>query len=249
MMATSKPEPNPNGIVRVGAGRGFVLEGPRGRYVITAAHCLPKLPPATLGAYTEELTYRSLLGPLGKKPKIWAECLFVDPLSDVAVLGAVDNQKLGEQAEAYEAMLEALPPFPVADVPVRGEVWLYALDGRWFSAEVSRLPGSRGFYLTGTAEAIRGGMSGSPIRLASGKAIGVVSTSMGSAGEEDHREACGIALTRALPVWLVRELRHPVRGCLLCGLDTWHRDPAECIQALRTRADALEKQERAEGGG
>lgn len=244
-MATPKPEPNPSGIVQVGDGRGFVVQGRHDRYVITAAHCLPHLPPATLGSFNEERTYRSLLGPLHGKCEIWAECLFADPLSDVAVLGAVDNQVYFDgQDEAYEETLEALPPFPIADVPGRGEAWLYSLDGRWFVAKVSRLPNRREFQLADAAEAIESGMSGSPIRLASGKAIGVVSTSIGSS-DEDHREAWGIALTKALPVWLVRELRHPVQRCFRCGLDSWHRDHAECIQELGERIAMLEEGARA----
>ena len=31
-------------VVRVGKGRGFVVEGKRGRIVLTAGHCLPKFP-------------------------------------------------------------------------------------------------------------------------------------------------------------------------------------------------------------
>ena len=51
-------------IIRVGAGRGFVIEGVRGRLVITAAHCLPELPPAMSFSLLEERTYRNLLGGL-----------------------------------------------------------------------------------------------------------------------------------------------------------------------------------------
>jgi hypothetical protein len=50
-------------VLRVGDGRGFVVEATRENHiVITAAHCLPRLlplPPPHPGAYMEELT-RSL---------------------------------------------------------------------------------------------------------------------------------------------------------------------------------------------
>jgi putative ABC transport system substrate-binding protein len=55
-------------VIRVGDGRGFVVEGERERFVITAAHCLPHLPPCHPAAYEEELTYQALLGPLGNSP-------------------------------------------------------------------------------------------------------------------------------------------------------------------------------------
>jgi hypothetical protein len=37
-----------SGVITVGHGRGFVIEGAGERLVITAAHCLPSLPPALL---------------------------------------------------------------------------------------------------------------------------------------------------------------------------------------------------------
>jgi hypothetical protein len=114
-------------------GRGFVVEGrfpnpltrkPRGwrgpfrpspfltqRYVITAAHCLPHLPAPHRAAYTEEKTYKKLLGPLGSAPSIWAECVFVDPVADVAVLGQPDGQAFNEDVDtAWDEFIEGIEP-------------------------------------------------------------------------------------------------------------------------------------------
>ncbi len=61
---------------------------------------LPAWAPAAHGAsYTEERTYRDLVGPLGRKRAVCAECLFVDPVADIALLGPPDSQDLGEQHE------------------------------------------------------------------------------------------------------------------------------------------------------
>ena len=38
-------------------------------------------------SHTEERAYQRLLGELSGEPTVWAECLFADPSSDVAVLG------------------------------------------------------------------------------------------------------------------------------------------------------------------
>src|SRR4029450_4294735 len=48
-------------VLRVGGGRGFVVEGADDptRLVITAAHCLPRLPPVC--PHLEDLTYEKLL--------------------------------------------------------------------------------------------------------------------------------------------------------------------------------------------
>src|SRR5208282_2594949 len=89
-------------------GRGFVAETGGQTLIVTAAHCLPNLPPGMGGgALTEELTYANILGQLGEEPTAWAECLFVDPVADLAVLGSPDGQELFEEAAAYEALVES----------------------------------------------------------------------------------------------------------------------------------------------
>ena len=101
-------------VVRVDGGRGFVVGG---GYVITAAHCLPTVPPPHLARYLQESTYPKLLGPLGKRPKVWAACAFVDTMADIAVLGSPDNQALTDEAEEYDALVEELPAMPLAVPP------------------------------------------------------------------------------------------------------------------------------------
>ena len=117
-------------ILRVGGGRGFVIENNGRRFVITAAHCLTApvsvrrdmaskgatLPPAHGASYSEERIYPRLLGPLGKKPRVSAECLFVDPVADLAVLGPVDGQELYDEALAYEKLVGALDPLPLGSL-------------------------------------------------------------------------------------------------------------------------------------
>jgi len=42
-------------------------------------------------SHTEGRTYQRLLGELSGEPTVWAECLFADPISDVAV--ALHNKR------------------------------------------------------------------------------------------------------------------------------------------------------------
>src|SRR5262245_19793104 len=88
-------------IIRVGDGRGFIVEGldvvgRRNRYVLTAAHCLEgllegKCPRAHPARYVDDAIYKDILGPLSEKPTVWAECLYVDPIADIAILGSPDK--------------------------------------------------------------------------------------------------------------------------------------------------------------
>lgn len=178
-------------VVTVGDGRGFVVEIRRRnpqfrvpeRVVLTAAHCLPHLPPAHSASYTHERTYAKLIGPLGEQPTVWVECYFVDPVADLAVLGTPDDQELFDEADAYDALVEAAVPLRIADVVPDRPARLLSLDGRWFSCEVSS-PGS--LVLANAAEPIVGGMSGSPI-MQDGAAVGLMSVSAGGLDGDTHR--------------------------------------------------------------
>jgi hypothetical protein len=123
-------------VIRVGSARGFVVEACKEQHlVITAGHCLPDIPPRHAMSYVEERTFAKLLGPLGGEPTVWAECLFVDPLSDLAVLGPPDNLALWKEAEAYQGLVDAAAPLMVAT----------DLDDEppWQEGEVCELPDQR----------------------------------------------------------------------------------------------------------
>jgi hypothetical protein len=106
-------------VIKVGGGRGFVMaDGQENLVIVTAAYCLPHLPPADAMSYTEERTYEGLLGRLGDELSISAQVLFVDPVTDIAILGTPDNQEMWEQAEAYDALVD-VPPVPMARVLLR----------------------------------------------------------------------------------------------------------------------------------
>jgi hypothetical protein len=186
-------------VLRVGDGRGFVVESRDSfmqRCVLTAAHCLPHLPPTHPGMYLEERTFKNLLGPLGGECTVWAECLFADPMADIAVLGPPDNQDLGEQFAAYEHLIEDRPALPIAAAPPhrykvlrqrfskshkvhifryaepgRGRARALRLNGQWRGYDAERF----GNWLIFPEQSFEGGMSGSPILNQNNAAIGVVS--------------------------------------------------------------------------
>ena len=205
------------------------------RYVLTVAHCLPKiaghdLPPAHPGRYLNECTYNGLLAPLGQNPAVMAECLFVDPISNLAILGQPDNQ-IFKEADAYNALVEARPALKISqrvveydhspDEGIPGS--LLSLEGHWFSCTVH--PRGAGLRVTAAAQPIPGGMSGSPILDADGDAIGAVSTGDGSI--PDPR------LLGALPGWF---LAKAVRGTAFA-----RQLQAELVEAARSRRRLLGK--------
>jgi hypothetical protein len=183
-------------VLRVGGGRGFVVERRRHtgsgveRIVITAAHCLRELPPP---GFADEYLYRGLLGPLRGKRTVWAECLFVDPVADIAVLGSPDNQMLSNQAAAYDRLIDGMEALQVTEAPAQGErllmsgdakirvptpgsggAYVLSLGGRVLEGIVSR---SARWLSFRSVDPIKAGMSGSPILSPTGEAIGLISTS------------------------------------------------------------------------
>ena len=167
---------------------------PLGLIIVTAAHCLPELPPAGGITYTYERTYAALLGALGGEAAVTAECLFVDPVSDLAVLVGPDSQELSAEADAFDALLEDREPIQLAastDGVLDGAV--LSLDNVWQLCQIV----VNGRRLTVRGAAIDGGMSGSPI-VVGRAAVGVVGV---------NSEGLQLTLDQTLPMWLFRALR------------------------------------------
>jgi hypothetical protein len=209
-------------IIRVGDGRGFITAASFGdRYVITAAHCLPDLPPPH---GEEERTFCGLLGPINGECTVAAECVFVDPIADLAVLLQPDDQVMEEEYAAYGKLTEAATPLSVAEakqptLAKKEQDWLdehrghYTPEGLshvlgslpgWGNAQVVSLDlalvqcrieySAVAQYLTIHGAKVDAGMSGSPILSEEGTAIGVVALNSG-----------GPRLATCLPGWLLRK--------------------------------------------
>ena len=183
-----------NGVIRVGEGRGFVIDARcrGGLVVVTAAHCLPDLPPSM--SAIDERTYVALLGSLDGPTTIAAECLFVDPVADMAVLGTPDNRAFPVQTAAFGAFVHGRTPFRVIGVSEDTEaaVLLLSLDGDWMPALVTSV--GQGLFLSDCD--VTREMAGSPI-LMNGAAAGVVGP---------DSDAPISRLVDCLPGWLLRQL-------------------------------------------
>jgi hypothetical protein len=195
-------------VLSVGEGRGFVVEHRGEHLVVTASHCLPWLPSGFGIAYSEEHVYRNMLGPLGSAPTVACECLFINPIADVAVLGVPDTQTFSDEADPYRALLEYATPFRITEAPENGRGFLLSLEGEWFECQVEwkeRIDGP--LWVSKLAQSIEGGMSGSPIVSENGNALGIVAASVmekGKDGATDEFGASNPRLTRDLPLWLLR---------------------------------------------
>lgn len=171
---------------------------------------------------------------MGEQLSVSCECLFIDPIADIAVLGSPDNQALGDQAEAYEALVEAATPLTIAEPPSKptaeevaelkelekrwgatGQVqradrecpaFMLSLNNQWFLCRVRHAPNGM-LMVFDAAEKIAGGKSGSPIIAADGTAIGVVCLGEESGGRDDREGGPNPRLMGNLPGWFLAAIR------------------------------------------
>lgn len=213
--------PDASAVIKVGDGRGFLIQHrtklPRlppslrsakfkplrfreDRLIVTAAHCLPHLPPAHASSYIGDRTYKRLLGTLdGNKRDVWAVCWFVDPVADIAVLGSPEDPEDEGLADAYYDLTNDAFPLDIGKAS-NGGGWVLSLENQWVSTTLELRPALR-------IDATQPGMSGSPILNRKGLAVGVVAIgaeTIGKSGERtNERAGPQPVLLRNLPGWLI----------------------------------------------
>jgi hypothetical protein len=215
------PEQPTTCVLKVDGGRGFIVEyrlpippdsriefGPQKyipkRLVVTAAHCLPNLPPAHSCPSLSDKTY-PLLGNLdGSKSGVYAECLYVNPVADIAVLGCPDEQERGYDPDLYHELTDDAPVLQIANAR-SGPGWVLSIERRWVPTTLELCWSFYGSSLS--IDPTVAGQSGSPILNRAGRVVGVVVVgweTVNNKGERrNERAGSQPILSRDLPGWLL----------------------------------------------
>ena len=144
----------------------------------------------------------------------------IEPVADIAVLGALDNQVFFEEADAYEAWCDATAPVALhwealpAFQPV--SAFVYTHHGTWLTGTVTQgSPGAYGLMLT-FPDGIESGTSGSPVVTADGQLVGLVSQAGGTEPDALHkgREGYGPRPHLALPWRLAQQIQAAERDAM-----------------------------------
>jgi hypothetical protein len=186
--------------VVVGRGRGFVVDRAGARLVITAAACLPHLPSSNIDPFVDQRSFSNLLAPLRGQPCVCAQCLFVDPVSNLAVMGPVEGEGLIAEVRDYEALMQSVGTLQIGHVQGDTSASFMLRDRGWVQCTIS-YRGRGPLWVRDAAAVLKGSMPGSPIITNEGFAIGIVASA-----EDEGSGAPQPALADHLPGWLLRDL-------------------------------------------
>lgn len=141
---------------------------------------------------------------------IKAMVLAVDPVSDIAVLGSLDDQNYFKEANAYEEFCESMPFVPLCTRDYatfkKFAIHIYTHKGTWLTgrAESCRV-GHYSLFIEPDAP-VESGTSGGPIINEYGELVAIVSQSR-DPGSQGNTDAMGARPNLALPVWAFNRIQ------------------------------------------
>jgi hypothetical protein len=168
--------------------------------ILTAAHCVNYTNdgPMALGGeyFIEEL--QAFNGPLSARP------LAVEPVSDIAVLGALDVQEFYYASIAFEEFCENTRPVRIClkDFPLFEPfpVYIYTHTKKWVQGNAQQCsPDANGLSIE-MSENIERGTSGSPIVTEKGELVGIASVA-------SSHEVFAPRPHVTLPIWALKRIQ------------------------------------------
>ena len=185
-----------------GNGQCVLVEG---GLIITAGHCVDW--DCTGGMAMGEFYLSKIRTGSGD---LIASTLAVEPVSDIAVLGAPDDQDMPDEFLAFDEFVEGIPAVTLQRLPPKVRtpfpVWIRTHRKTWVAGEATYYCGSRFAYRTDSE--IRGGTSGDPIVNDAGELVGVVSHGTTSRVQGQYTSAAPLLLL-ALPAWIIARATCP----------------------------------------
>lgn len=146
--------------------------------------------------------------------KLAATPLVVEPVSDVAVLGALDAQEFFEEVRAYEDALASIKPISLSmaqrHVARSFSIHIFTHHQRWISGQATLFDENANSLYVRTEGPIEQGTSGGPAISSDGKLVGIVSTGSDLGAQSDVDpwfDGQVPRLNYALPVWVLNRIR------------------------------------------
>ena len=173
-------------------------------FLVTAAHCISYDLEGgiVLGDHIiEEIETKS-----GDRFKV--SPLAIDPVTDIALLCALDGQEFYNEAEKFEDFCSETDPLPLftGEIDRRGgyPIHIYTHDQNWIDGYATGLGVTKPKIFMVTEKQIEGGTSGGPIVNDAGELVAIVSHAK-IAAPGDIFDAGGPRPHLALPNWFSRQ--------------------------------------------
>ena len=183
-------------------GQGILIPG---NLIITAAHCINFScnGEMALGEYfIEEIQTNH--GKLKVSP------LAVEPVTDIAVLGEIDDQAAPNEAMDFRMYCENTSAIPICQKDYKlfnkFNVYVYTHNRTWMVGKACQCAKDAEKLSVEFEEQIEGGTSGSPIINDSGELVGIVSNTSIIYSEGQKSEGLIPRPHLALPVWIYNRI-------------------------------------------
>jgi hypothetical protein len=185
-------------------GQGVLVPG---RLIVTAAHVIGWTAEGEM-AYGDDFA-EGITGADETSMQVGVRA--VEPVSDIAVLGGLDDQEALKHVEAFEAFCGRTKPvalctddFPLFD-PIRVHIFTHV--GLWIEGVAQQCAVNASTLAIESQEDIQGGTSGGPVVTDTGLLLGIVSWAGGVDGAS--RTVCIPRVHLTAPGWLVRTMVDP----------------------------------------
>ena len=184
-----------------GDGQGVLIPG---HLILTAAHCINWSTTGEMAQANHNIEkVETSTGIVHLTP------LAVEPVSDIAVLGALDNQEFPSEVDEFEKFCDDTKPIVISveehDLFEKFQVCIRSHKDQWIRAQATQCASNAEKLAVQAEEQVECGTSGGPIIDRHGQLIGIVSW-FSTAKANVVQSQCHGATPRphkTLPVWVL----------------------------------------------
>lgn len=174
----------------------------KNRFILTAGHCVNLDLDGYMDAASGEdysVGINSYMGTFRATP------IAIEPINDIAILGALDDQEFEEEVELFEDFCRRTKPIKVSndifEVGQRITVYIFTHESKWVSGYAYISSPNSNTLILEMEELIKKGTSGSGVYNENGEIVGIFKQA-----SPDSNIGLASRPRLTLPVWVARQI-------------------------------------------